>query len=43
MDFSYELEKTLTKEERQADKVLRKYKDEIVDNEKYNMTVHNYF
>ena len=43
MDFIYDLENTLTKEERQADLILNKYRDEIANNEKYNLTIHNFF
>jgi hypothetical protein len=42
MHFSYELEATLTEEERKADQKLQKYKDELV-NPLYSAVVRDFY
>jgi hypothetical protein len=44
MHFSYDLEATLTDEERVADTILaRLRKSELKDDAKYNTVIHDYF
>ena len=41
--FSYGLEASLTADERKASEKLRKLRDEIVNEESYNSTIHNFY
>ena len=43
MHFSYDLEATLTDEERLADKILAKLKKAQFKNDNYNIVLHDYF
>jgi hypothetical protein len=43
MHFSYDLEASLTAEEHLASEKLRKLREEIVDEEKMNVCIHNFF
>lgn len=43
MHFSYDLEETLTDEERAADLVLKKLAKNELKNDLYNIVIHDYF
>lgn len=43
MHFSYDLEATLTDEERIADQILSKLKQKELKNDNYNIVIHDYF
>ncbi len=43
MHFSYDLEATLTDEERIADQILSKLKSKELKNDNYNTVIHDYF
>ena len=43
MHFSYDLEATLTDEERLADQILAKLKKEHFKNDNFNIVLHDYF
>ncbi len=43
MSFSYDLESTLTDEERIADQILSKLKSKELKSDNYNMVIHDYF
>ena len=43
MHFSFDLEATLTDEERLADQILAKLKKEKFKNDNFNIVIHDYF
>jgi len=43
MDFSYDLEATLTQSERKANEKLIAWREEIANDHTYNTTIHNFF